>query len=259
MRARTLHSGARLAKADDQFQLRGLLVCGHCGQTLRSSSNGKTKTSQPIRYYVCACHAPTRARKLAKPVCELPDVPAIAIEAEAWRVVSETLLNPDVLAAGLEAARATRGDAERVKRDQRSVIDAEIDKHRKTLDSLVDQVAKIESAALIEAVDRRAKELEGMIATLTRQRDTLIAGPGDGLTDAEATAIKDFAAIARIGLAEATRQERRQLFETLRVRGRVLADSEGLLLGRRNRFRIEWEARISLLHTAAGFLKRDNL
>jgi hypothetical protein len=45
----------------------------------------------------------------------------------------------------------------------------------------------------------------------------------------------------------------------LRLRGRVLADPEGLLLGQRNRFRIEWEARIPLLHTAAGLLKRDSV
>src|SRR5215208_6004932 len=151
-----------------------MLSCGHCGRSLRSGSNGKAKNSQPIRYYVCSCHAPTRARKLDKPVCELPDVPAIAIEAEAWRIVSETLLNPDVLAAGLEAARSTRGAAERVRRDQRAVIDAEIAKHRKTLDSLVDQLVKLESAALVEAVDRRAKELEATIANLTRQRDAMI-------------------------------------------------------------------------------------
>jgi DNA invertase Pin-like site-specific DNA recombinase len=259
MRARQLHSGARVAKAEDEFQLRRMLVCGHCGQTLRSSSNGKSKNSRPIRYYVCPCHAPSRARKLDKPICELPDVPAIAIEEEAWRVICETLLNAGVLAAGLEAARSKRGAAERVRRDQRAVIDIEITKHRKTLDSLVDQLVKIESTALLEAVDRRAKELEGMIAALIRQRDNLIAGAGDGLTDAEATAIQEFAATARIGLAEATRQERRQLFETLRLRGQVLADPEGLLLGQRNRFRTEWEARIPLSHTAAGLLKRDSL
>jgi hypothetical protein len=234
-----------------------MLVCGHCGQTLRSSSNGKSKNSRPIRYYVCPCHAPSRALRLGKPVCELPDVPSIATEAEAWRIVSETLLNADVLAAGLDAARSSRGTAERMRRDRRAIIDAEIAKHRKMLESLVDQLVKLESAALIEAVDRRAKELEAMIATLARQRDALIAGPGDGLTDAEATAIQEFAATARIGLDEATPAERRELFETLRLRGRVLADPEGLLLGRRNRFKIEWEARVPLLHTAAGLLKRD--
>jgi hypothetical protein len=60
-------------------------------------------------------------------------------------------------------------------------------------------------------------------------------------------------------LDEATPVERRQLLETLRLRGRVLADPKGLPLGRCNRFKIEWEARIPLLHTAAGLLKRDRL
>jgi hypothetical protein len=259
MKERQMCSGARVSKAEDQFLLRRTLRCGHCGSGLRASSNGKTKTSKPIRYYVCPCHAPTRARALRKPVCSLPNVPAIQLEAEAWRLVSETLHDPDVLAAGLETARSARGAAERVRRDQRVVIDAEIAKHRKNLDSLVDQLVKLESAALIEAVDRRAKELAGMISNLTRLPDNLIAGPGDGLTDAEASVIQEFAATARVGLDEATPVERRELLETLRLRGRVLADPKGLPLGRRNRFKIEWEARIPLLHTAASLLMRDRL
>ena len=31
-----------------------------------------------------------------------------------------------------------------------------------------------------------------------------------------------------------------------------------MLLGKRNRFNIEWEAKIPLVHTAAGFLKWDD-
>ena len=123
---------------------------------------------------------------------------------------------------------------------------------------MVDKLADLESAALVEAIDRRAKELERTIANLSRQRAALLANPGNGLTDAEATTLQEFAAMARLGLANATPAERRQLYETLRLRGRVLADPEGMLLGQRNRFKIEWEAKIPLLHTATGFLKRDD-
>ena len=189
MTARMARSGPRVPRNEDPFLLRGVVACGHFGATLRASSNGNTKHSQPIRYYMCACHSPTRARKLSKPACHLPDVPALALEAEAWRIVSETLLNPDVLAAGLEAARTTRGDAERARRDQQAVIGAEIAKHRKTLETLVDKLVDVKSDALIEAIDQRAKELEGTIVNLNRQRAALLANLDNGLTDAEATAL----------------------------------------------------------------------
>ncbi len=105
---------------------------------------------------------------------------------------------------------------------------------------------------------RRAKEVEATIAKLNAERGQLTSSPGPGLSDTEAEAIREFAATAQVGLELATPAERRQLYETLRLRGRVLADPEGMLLGKRNRFKIEWEARIPLVHTAAGFLKRDD-
>jgi hypothetical protein len=70
-------------------------------------------------------------------------------------------------------------------------------------------------------------------------------------------ASNEFAATATIGLAETTPADRRIFFDTLRLLGRVLADSGGLPLGRTERFRIEWEARNPLVHTAVGLLKRE--
>ncbi|MDP9363445.1 MAG: recombinase family protein [Chloroflexota bacterium] len=94
----------RLADSGDPYLLRGLLSCGHCGSVLRAQPN------RGARYYLCGRHAPSRARRLGKPACDLPDVPAADLEAEAWRVLTETLLDPDVLAAGLAAARSTRDE-----------------------------------------------------------------------------------------------------------------------------------------------------
>ena len=149
MKARLMHSGRAGGESRRSVPVaRRCSPAGIAAQTLRSSSNGKSKNSRPIRYYVCpAMPRRERVSSVSRSVT-LPDVPAIPIEAEAWRIVSETLLNPDMLAAGLDAARSTRGDAERVRRDQRAVIDAEIAKHRKTLDTLVDQ--------LVDARKRRA-------------------------------------------------------------------------------------------------------
>ncbi len=76
MKSRYKVRKARVTAEQDHYLLRGLLTCGHCGAALRSGSNGKTTHSQAIRYYLCPCHAPSRARVLGKPVCEPPDVPA---------------------------------------------------------------------------------------------------------------------------------------------------------------------------------------
>ena len=250
-------AGARVTPDDDRHLLRTALTCGHCGAILRSTTNGRSPGGLPARYYVCACHAPSRAKALGLPACVLPDVPAAAIEEEAWRVVSETLLDPEMLAAGIAAAAAARGGQERVRRDQRAIIDAEIATHRRALDGLVDKLATIEGPELTDAVMRRAKELETTIAVLNRRRAQLAGDAGEGLTEAEGDALLQFAETAREGTAHATPPERRALFRTLSLRGQVFRDPEGVRLGRRNVFRIAWQARIPLLRSMTGFLKRD--
>ena len=241
-----------LKEAEDPYLLRGLLSCGHCGSVLRAQPNRGT------RYYLCGRHAPSRARRLGKPACGLPDVPAADLEAEAWRVLTETLLDPDVLAAGLAAARSTRDDADRVRRDRLATIEAEIAKQRRTLDALADRLTTGEGGEFFDAILRRAKEVESVIAQLIRERDTSAAVGGAGLSDTEAAAVVRFAETARLGLDAATPAERRTLYELLRLRGRVLHNPDGVRLGRRNRFRIDWEAAIPLLTDAARFLKRDD-
>ena len=252
MKTRLTRRGARATTEGDAYALRGLLACGRCGSVLRSSPNGGA------RYYVCGRHAPSRARKLGKGACSLPDVPASDLEEEAWRILTGTLLDPDMLTAGLEAARSTHGDENRLRRDRLGTIDAEIAKQRRTLDTLADKLTDADGGEFLAAIMRRAKEIEEVIAKLDAERARLTASPGEGLSDTEATALVRFAESARTGVAEATPNDRRRLYETVRLRARVHSDPGGVRLGRRNRFRIEWEAKIPLLHTASGFLKRDD-
>ncbi|MBA3414163.1 MAG: hypothetical protein H0U10_02930, partial [Chloroflexia bacterium] len=252
IRARTSKRRGRLKAEEDPYLLRGVIACGYCGLTLRSSLNSKA------RYYVCGCHAPSRARKLGRPGCALPDVPARHLEAEAWRVLSETLLHPGVLAAGLEAARSAHGEGGRLRRDRRDAIDAEIAKHRRTLDALADKLTDTSGGEFFDAIVRRAKECEAIIAKLNADRAQLAATPSEGMSDAEVDSIIRFAETARRGMEAATPHDRRVLYETVRLRARVSSDHEGVQLGRRNRFRIDWEARIPLLDSASRLLKRDD-
>ncbi len=62
----------------------------------------------------------------------------------------------------------------------------------------------------------------------------------------EASAIESLAAEVRDGLTLATPAERRQLFELLRVQGTVHRDPDGVRLGRKWTFRIDWEGAIQL-------------
>jgi hypothetical protein len=92
-----------------------------------------------------------------------------------------------------------------------------------------------------------------LLARLDDERAELAAVRSEGLTASEAGAIEAFAAEIREGMALATRPELRQLYELLRVRGKVYFDAGGIRLGRKHSFRVEWTAAIQLLDSASRF------
>jgi site-specific DNA recombinase len=232
----------RYPQGEDPYMLRGMLVCGRCRGGLQCAPNGG------IRYYRCGCHMPVQARIYGKPVCDLPDVHAADLEAELWRILNDTLLDPDRLAAGLAMARAEYDRSNGVRRDRLAALDTEANRQRQRLQAMVDELIDAGPVSK-EAIRRRMADTETLIARLDAERAELAAIRAEGLSADEATEIERFAAEVRQGLGNATPADRRQLYETLRIRGTAYADPEGIRLGRKYRFRIDWEGAIQLLDT----------
>lgn len=244
---------AHVPRSEDTYLLRGALTCGHCHGALHAVTNSG------IRYYRCAQHIPFRARALAKPVCVLPDVRADHLEAELWRILGTTLLDPDYLTAGLEAARSRHAQVNRLRAERLAVLDAEIGRQRQRLDNIAGRFADAGTGEVFDALMRQARDIEGLIQRLTGERLELATTEAEGLGPGEAEAIEAFAAEVRSGMILASSADRRDIYELLQVRGKVYADPSGVALGRRHRFRVEWRATISLRNNTSGFLKRDDL
>jgi site-specific DNA recombinase len=233
---RTARRG-RIPRETDPYLLRGMLTCGHCGGMLHTHPNGG-------RYYRCGCRWPSRAAQRGKAVCVLADVHAVDLEAELWRIVEVTLLDPAYLMAGLDAGVAHHQEADRIRGDRMATIDRELIKARAHMTNLVDKLA--EGGIFGDAVRSKADELERTITGLERQKHELSEAPSAGLSPEDATAIQAFASEIRAGLAHATTAERRTLIELLDIRAAVFLADDGVKLGRKYRFRIEWAARIPL-------------
>ncbi len=231
--------GQRLA-GQDPWLARGLLTCGHCHGAVR------TLTNNQIRYYACGRHLPSDARLRGKPVCDLPAVHAADMEAELTRIIGETLLDPHNLAAGLAAGVSQHRESGRMRAERLEALDSEIAKQRKRLDSLVDGLADTGAGEARQAVLRRLKDVEDLIDRFAHERAELAAVRTDGLSREEATAIEAFAAEMRRGLDQAAPSDLRELFQAIGVRGTIHADPNGVTLGRKHAFRIEWTARIEL-------------
>ncbi|MDP9364993.1 MAG: recombinase family protein, partial [Chloroflexota bacterium] len=185
----------RVPRELDAYLLRGILTCGHCQGALH------TFTNQGTRYYACSRHRPSAARRYGKPVCDLPDAHATDLEAELWRILGETLLDEDHLAAGLKAARAEHERGDRLRRERLAALDAEVGRQRHRLDGLASRLADAGDGEFFAALLRQAKEIETLIGRLDRERADLGGAGGGGLSEAGALEIERFAAEAQTGLS----------------------------------------------------------
>ena len=230
----------RKPKDEDPYLLRGVLTCGHCHGAMH------TEVIHAHRYYSCLRSKPYNARRYGKPVCDLTGARAQALEDELWRVVTTTLLDPDYLNQGLDAARSKRQGVDRARQERLDAIDTEVTRQRKRLDTLASRMPDAGDGEMYHALMRQARDIESLIEKLARERSDLAAVRTEGLSDAEVATIQQFALEIGRGLAVATAQDRRRIFDLLQIHGTVYDDPDGVKLTRRARFRIDWQAAIEL-------------
>jgi len=243
---RQLICAKRETRESDPYTLRGLLVCGHCHATMQCASN------QGKRYYRCGLGHPRLAEKRHWPVCNLPDVPAEPLEAELWQVLKATLGNERVLKEGIAAARLQYDRADALHRDRLAVVDSEIARLRKRLQSLADELIDAGPGAK-EAMRQRMKEAEALIARFDGEPSTLAAVRPEGFSPDEADGLRSTAAAIRDELEQDwSATDRRRLFDRLRLHATISVapadDPNAVRLGRKNRFGIDWQGAIPLLH-----------
>jgi site-specific DNA recombinase len=237
----------QIPREEDPNLLRGALTCGHCHGGLSVATN------QGTRYYRCLCHYPARARRYSKAICDLPDVHAVDLEEELWSILGETLLDVDYLAAGLEAARTKHDEADQLRKERLDAQDAQIARQRQRLDNLATKIADAGDGEAFAALMRQSKDIEALLDRFTKEKAELAALHADGLSSDDALEIEAFAEQIREGLAYATPADRRRLYELLQLRGKVYLDPDGVRLGRKHSFRIEWQAPIQLRHNSSRF------
>jgi hypothetical protein len=218
------------------------------------------------RYYVCLRHKPHGARRQGAPICSLPSVPADdaldadgnprGLEAEAWRVVRDKLLDEEYLRVGLEQARQASQAALR-RREQIEHLSAEIANARRALDKQTVELLLAESGSATEAALRKAgRELEANITAWGASLAALEARPVPGLSDDDAQAIRQLAAEIRAGLDLATPAQRHWVYKRLQLRGTVREDPERGIPLHRRRFTIDWTTLLELRHETTRFTRR---
>ena len=250
-------------ECDALYELRGLLTCGHCGGAISTSSN-TTGRGQPHRQrvYVCLRHQPRRARDAGWDVCRLPMFLAsagangegstrremVGIEDHAWDLVASIMLDAARLQAELNRLSSQHADAHGERAQRLKILDGEIASHERTLRRASEEKLKVDDDdarySIYDDAERREAET---VRRLRVERDRFSALPTPGMNDDEAAALTQAAADVRAGIEHAGPADRRRVYQILRLRGKVFHDPErGVPIGYRGRFRIEWDALISL-------------
>src|SRR5262249_7438167 len=149
----------RRPSESDPYMLREALRCGHCGGALAcddASSEGRA-----YRYYVCLRHYPYRAAGEGVPRRPLPSLPAAALETNAWARISEALLDPTRLRAGIAASRAEYTAAAAQWEARRATVEREIAQRRTKLkELLLDRAEARRGSETRRVLDEAVQEAE---------------------------------------------------------------------------------------------------
>ncbi|CAN5298334.1 recombinase family protein [soil metagenome] len=248
-RRKTVRKG-RMPIDQDPYLLRGKLECGHCGSLLRTTPNHET------RYYGCGRHRRRIADEHGHEQCVLPDVYATHLEAELWRVLTTTLLDRDFLEFGIQEARERHHEMDRLRIDRLKTIDTQIVRERKRLDGIVLRLIDGDgNSEMVASLERTQREIVTHLERMVTERALLAVTKAEGLTPDDAEAIAAVATEIRAGIEHATDADRRALYDLLGIRGVVFIDPDGVKMGRKHRYRVEWSAAIPLLHASSRFKK----
>jgi hypothetical protein len=183
-------------------------------------------------------------------LCPARDILAAPLEATAWCLVVNTLLDIDNLRKGLSAARGEHDEANARRRERVQTLDVEIARLRTRLSRIVAQRLEADPGGEIDrALLAAGRETETQISRIEGDRQWLAEPVGVGLSEEAAIGIEQFAAEAAAGIDLATPDQRRRLFHMVDLRAAIRVDPEGSVkIGRKHRYSIDWSARIPLVN-----------
>jgi site-specific DNA recombinase len=209
----------------DQWLLRRLVVCGHCG-VKSYCQDQRRATGHGPRYYVC-----NRRRSLEAGgpdrACPQPSTRAEELDAVVWEQIRQALLRPEVLVKGQAAltARAAVPDDE--------LLNAQLERLDRRLQQTESERRRVADLYQMQAIDladfqTRHQEVIGRHQQLERERDMLLAQRQElAANNRLSRKVEAFAKRVRHGIDNLDFEQRqklvRLLVEQVRVTGPAVA------------------------------------
>ena len=210
--ARRLAANQRAARRSTThpYLLRGLISCGVC----RLSCSGVTRTATDTRYRYYRCRGKmAQVSSGRSSCCPARFIPATQLDELVWADLCAVLQHPELVAQALERAHSGAWVPQELRRRQVTL--------RQVRASVTRQRQRLLEAYLAEVIDlacfrRQDRGLAGQEADLlARERE--VAAQGERLVQVSAIAqsMTQVLKELRVGLGQASFQQRRQLVELL--------------------------------------------
>ncbi len=204
------------------YLLSGRVRCGECGHSV--TGHARQGKSRLYRYYRCTVRSHPGEFSID---CTLPLFPGDRVDREVWAWVKSLLVDPDQLAHGLRAYKASRDQKARPLQDRMEALQDLVDENLTKLERLLD--VYLEGVHTREVLLARQKQLETTLSSLeTEQGDLARELERRTITEEQITSLQEFAqrVTAKIDVAAAGFASMRRVIELLDVRA-VLVVEDG--------------------------------
>ncbi len=214
--ARLLHNKRALAgrPAYNEYLLRGRLRCSKCNYGARGQVvKGKH------RYYICVGTRQIVSR------CDMPSFRGDWLDEAAWLWLKGLMQDRNKLLEGLKASQEEKERVSRTSRERLEIIEGQLKETEAQLSRLLDLYLSGEFSK--ELLIERKSRLEKTLVDQKYFRDQLVADLQiDSITDIQIAEIETFCAEVRVGLDNATFEDKVHYFELFDMRGKLAIENE---------------------------------
>jgi hypothetical protein len=207
-----------------EYLLRGRVHCGQCGHRMAGNSLKNSKH----RY--CRCGRQYFA-KLGERVCVKIRVNADVIETRVWEYVLGVMTDPKRFEKALRDAQESEQRASECKRDQLAVVTEQIAESEGEAANLAQAVKNVKGGAVGKALQEKIDQLETLYVLQIQKRDEIQVAliSTQTLTDENIAMALKFREDVMAGLQNPTFEDKRRVFELLRVVVTVTADKKATI------------------------------
>lgn len=219
-RARNKAMAKRNLKRD--YLLRGIIRCGLCNYQYSGNALGLNAQGERTRYYRDSRYKERHVHSEGR--CANKSIRADAIEADVWDEIREMFKDLDRLWNYLKTAHRQEDDQLVNIHEKIEVTDEFIRKAEREADKTAAALKEVEKGkAVFNSLKRDESEINARIDELNRQREKFVAQlNGRKLTDEVIESIMEYARSVRVGIDNATFEDKQRILELLNVQVTVI-------------------------------------